>query len=310
MKSSRFSIPSIENFFTSLLLLSIALMLSFGVARVLGFQGHDLDADEIPTTRQIIEDLESADDPVVRTRAAWWLGEHEDRKAVRPLIENGLRDASADVRLVSAWALGEIKDPDAIEPLIESLQDDDRLVREMAVLSLGEIEDGEAVNALVEAANREENLQEAIVWALGEIDTRKANRARDDVYDALGRKPSRNEEVWAGHLGTRKSSRALRVHDDVGCKEAVAQFVAQVGDGDVDDRGDAVHNLGSLGVVGCPETIVAVDVLLTALRDPDPEVRAITVWALDEINPSRWHDHAHGEHHSASYRHGHDKHDL
>ena len=47
------------------------------------------------------------------------------------------------------------------------------------------------------------------------------------------------------------------------------------------DRGAAALRLGVLG------DVAAVDPLLDALRDPDPGVRAMAVWALDEINPTQ-----------------------
>ncbi|NIQ57626.1 MAG: hypothetical protein GWN71_30855, partial [Gammaproteobacteria bacterium] len=57
------------------------------------------------------------DDPRTRRYAAWALGEIEDRRAVRPLVER-LGDGDADVRLVAAWALGEVKDRAAVQPLV------------------------------------------------------------------------------------------------------------------------------------------------------------------------------------------------
>ncbi|MGD2152502.1 MAG: HEAT repeat domain-containing protein, partial [Gemmatimonadales bacterium] len=211
------------------------------------------------------------DDPRVRRYAAWALGELENDRGVMPLIQS-LDDRDADVRLVAAWGLGEIKDDMAVYPLIELLDDDEPLVREMAALALGEIEDPAAVRPLTEALRRDERLREPVIWALGEIDTRDANRARNAAFASWGRDSWGNDEVWTGRLGSSEArplaadldalTAALR-HDDPRMRRSAAEWLGIRGD----ER--------------------AVDPLLDTLRDSRPAVRAMAVWALDEINPSR-----------------------
>jgi HEAT repeat protein len=241
----------------------------------------------VPTLKHLASIMKDSEDPSARCRAAWWLGEHEDRGGVGQCVD-GLEDESASVRLVSAWALGEIKDEDAIEPLIDALEnDEDVLVREMAALALGEIEDAAAVAVLVRTFEREEDLREAIIWALGEIEnrgSRRAGEARVAAFEEMGKRPWRNEQVWAGHLGKRrpKSEHLREILDDLKSRDA-------------EDRRDAALDLGYLGVNkdydSKDETMDAVDALIVALRDPVPEVRAAACWSLDEINPSRWRGH-------------------
>lgn len=216
------------------------------------------------------------DDRRVRRYAAWALGELESDRGVMPLIER-LDDSDSDVRLVAAWALGEIKEEMAVYPLIETLEDDDPLVREMAVLSLGEIEHPGAVQPLTEALRREERLREPVIWALGEIDTRDANRARNATFADWGRGSWGNDEVWTGRLG---SSEARAIADDLGA------LIAALRDDDPRMRRSAAEWLGIHGDER------AVEPLLDALRDPEPPVRAMAIWALDEINPSR-HSYSH-----------------
>jgi beta-lactamase regulating signal transducer with metallopeptidase domain len=238
---------------------------------------------QIPNVEQLVAELRHGDDPIVRRRAAWWLGEHEAQDGVVPLID-GLRDESADVRIAAAWALGEIKDDEAIEPLIETLeQDDNALVREMAALALGEIEDPSAVDPLVDAFESDDDMRLAVVWALGEIEnsgSRKAERARDDAFDALGRRPRDNDQVWAGDLEYYRPR-----------SKNVPALIGRLGSDDYETRRDAALNLGFLGIrhqyESTGEVELAVDALLETLRDPVPEVRAAAVWSLDEINPSR-----------------------
>jgi len=213
-------------------------------------------------------------DPLVRRYAAWALGELEDTRGVRPLIE-ALEDRNADVRLVAAWALGEIKDNMAIPPLIESLADEDPLVREMCVLALGEIEHAAAVEPLGEAYRRESGLREPVIWALGEIGGREAEAERGAVFAAWGRGSWENDEVWTGRLGSTEA-RALAGE--------LSALLAALGDDDPWMRRSAAEWLGRL------DDERAVDGLLDALRDPEPSVRAMVVWALDETNPSRRRD--------------------
>ncbi len=222
-----------------------------------------------PVERRISQ-LED-DDPRVRRYAAWALGELESDRAVMPLIQS-LEDADSDVRLVAAWALGEIKDDIAVYPLIELLDDDDPSVREMAVLALGEIEHHAAVQPLTEALRREERLREPVIWALGEIDTDDAIRARNVAFADWGRGSWGNDQVWTGRLGSRE---ARSMGNDLGALTAALQ------DDDPRMRRSAAEWLGIRGDER------AVEPLLDALRDPQPAVRAMAIWALDEINPSR-----------------------
>jgi HEAT repeat protein len=223
------------------------------------------------------------DDPLVRRYAAWALGELEDSRGVGPLIES-LDEGNAEVRLVAAWALGEIKDYMAIPPLIRSLEDDDLLVREMAVLALGEIEHPAAVEPLSEAYRREAGLREPVIWALGEIGGREAVAERAAIFAAWGRDPWENDEVWAGRLG---STEARAVAGDVNA------LVAALSDDDPWMRRSAAEWLGRL------DDERAVDGLLDALRDPEPSVRAMAIWSLDETNPSR------RDHYKQDERYGH-----
>ncbi len=237
----------------------------------------------IPDTGELIGQLSEGRSPAERSMAAWWLGEHEAERAVDPLLD-ALKDEARIVRLTSAWALGEIKDCNSIDGLIEMLEDDgDLLVREMAVLALGEIEDPSAVVALEDAYESDEKLALAVVWALGEIGQRgddDAGDLREEIMDHLGKRSWRNEEVWTGTL-KRKMPRSRDVES----------LVSGLEKGDGDDRLEAAFGLGIVGIKQDFETIneieSAVRALIAALEDPEAEVRAMAIWALDEINPSR-----------------------
>jgi HEAT repeat protein len=51
-----------------------------------------------------------------------------------------------------------------------------------------------------------------------------------------------------------------------------------------EDPGTRVSAAERLGRLGSER---AVDALLNALRDPEPAVRAMAIWSLDETNPTR-----------------------
>ncbi len=254
--------------------LAFAVTLPLGTMKVLS-----ADTWEIPTTEEVMGDLSADEDPLVRRRAAWWLGEHEDRMAVIPLIE-ALRDDDARVRLAAAWALGEIKDRDSIRALVRTLEnDDDQLVREMAALALGEIEDRKAVRPLMDAFDREETLRTAVIWALGEIRGEEAEVARRVAFGKWGREPYDNRQVWVGDYADYDL-------DDLSLSPEV--LMARLRSGNTDERISAAGSFGILGIIdGIDDVDPAVDALLDALRDEVPEVRALAVWSLDEINPSR-----------------------
>lgn len=237
----------------------------------------------IPGTNRLIGQLREGGNPAERSMAAWWLGEHETGRAVSPLLA-ALKDDSRIVRLTSAWALGEIKDRDSVDGLIEMLEtDSDLLVREMALLALGEIEDPYAVDALEDAYESDGRLALAVVWALGEIAGRgddDADYLREEIIERLGERHWKNEEVWTGHL----KSRLPRSRN-------AETLIKDLAKGNEDDRRKAAFALGGMGIRQNYETMneveSAVHALIAALEDPVPEVRAMAIWALDEINPSR-----------------------
>ena len=237
----------------------------------------------IPDTNELIRQLSEGIDPAERSLAAWWLGEHETKMAVEPLL-NALKDDSRIVRLVSVWALGEIKDRGSIDGPIRALETDrDFLVREMAVLALGEIENPSAVDVLEKAAKSDESLALAVIWALGEIGHKSSGDAvdlREKMLDRLGRHMWRNEQVWTGSLRRKEQS-----------PKEVEILIDDLEKKDWNDRREAAINLGHMGIKQEFETVggveVAVRALIARLEDPLPQVRASAVWALDEINPSR-----------------------
>jgi HEAT repeat protein len=143
----------------------------------------------------------------------------------------------------------------------------------MAVLALGEIGHPYAVSPITNAVEDHSELREAAFWALGEIDGDRADEARRELYDRPDSHGWENDEVWAGHLGTQLSRSVSR---------DVTSVIEALEDEDAGVRRSAAEWLGERGD---PR---AVEPLLEVLRDSEPAVRATAVWALDEINPTRY----------------------
>lgn len=265
----------------------LALFLALAVAVPTAALMSGSDKARIPSTTDLVTVLRDAEDALARRTAAWWLGEHEARRAVEPLEDALLGDSDANVRLVSAWALGEIKDEESIPDLMRALDDRDPFVREMAVLSLGEIENPSVVDVLLRVSQSEPELRGAVIWALGEIGDEEAQSARRVVFADWERRSWDNEEVWIGEMDDREVKKAWRRRGRGSPARDVPELVSLLSDTDPEKRREAALTLGLFGIQDRLDSAWAVDGLLDALRDPEPEVRAMAIWALDEINPSR-----------------------
>lgn len=200
-----------------------------------------------------------------RLHAAWQLGEREDGDAVGALLTT-LEDEDPALRGMSAWALGEIKDASALPYLIAAIEDDDSKAREMAIRAIGEIDDPRVVDPLIAAARfADDEHRAAAVRALGDLDwsadAREALEAALADSSTVVRKAAVFAFAESGHYAG-----------------ATDVLIPLLNDDDANVRALAAE---SLGVVGSP---AAIDALIVASRDNDPEVRAWAVWALDEID--------------------------
>ena len=88
---------------------------------------------------------------VGRTGAAWSLGELNDTRAIRPLIQ-ALKDEDYMVRVEAEMALGDLN---AVDPLILALKDEDGTVRQGAAFTLANLKDPRAIEPLIQALKDE-----------------------------------------------------------------------------------------------------------------------------------------------------------
>ncbi len=109
----------------------------------------------------------------VREFAADVLGEIQDKRAIRPLIQVLQSDSSSIVRQVAASALGKLGSGESIEALIAALQDPNKFVRRAAVEALGQIGDEQAIEPLHRLLNDEEEVRSAANDSLAKIKQRR-----------------------------------------------------------------------------------------------------------------------------------------
>lgn len=242
-------------------------------------------------------------DARVRVAAAEALGQIKDARAVEPLVV-ALKDSDSPVRMAAAKALGQIKDVRAVDPLVAALSDSEPLVRVKAAKALDQIggeraaaafkesEWGAAVAAvgvqvnadwpavdLLVAASRSDNLflRQAAVEAMGRI---KDARVVDPLLVAFNDSDLSVCVAAVEALGQVNDARGIEFLVAAALKETfdagnLRSLAAQV------DRRRMIRK--ALVSIGGP----AIDPLVAALKDDDPDVRMAAVNVLGQIRDPR-----------------------
>ena len=123
--------------------------------------------------------IEALGDPVISWIAAESLGKLRDARAVQPLIAS-LASGEKWLRRNAAIALGQIGDPSAVEPLIKLLSDRKHDVRQAAATALGMIGSKGSVSALqLLVKDPDENVRQAAAASLEQIGRKNAGTADD-----------------------------------------------------------------------------------------------------------------------------------
>ena len=210
---------------------------------------------------ELISQLKDADEKV-RRDAAKALGEFKNPRAVGPLIAL-LKDTDLSVRINAATALGEIKDPRAVDPLIGVLKDTDYSGRVFAAVQVATLAVQRAQGVAVAPGLRQiKDPRAAAALSLGKI---KDPRAVEPLIAALKDENVVVRGVAAGSLGEFNDPRA------------VEPLIAAL-----KDEYTREHAALSLGKI-----TDAPAVLITALKDPNPDVRRGVATALGEIKDTR-----------------------
>ncbi len=210
-----------------------------------------------PVAEQYVRDLQSQD-IAVRREAAASLGRLGQPWGV-PVLIRALDDPEKAVRREAAKALGSIKDARAVPALLEAIDDVDRNVRFYAAYALGEIKDSRATGALVDALRDPEwTVRDQAAWALREIGD---PRVIGPLVALLKQKSADAPHVvWI-----------LRQVDAEEASRRVAELL---------DDPDAAVRVRAVRVLNKLEDEAAVEPLIAALKDSDPNVRRCAVQAL------------------------------
>jgi HEAT repeat protein len=236
-------------------------------------------------------------DSFVRLNVIDALGKIRSKKSIEILIQS-LKDNDSGVRSNSAKALGEIGSDRAIRHLIQSTRDQGFYVGAEAVRALGNIKDDEAVEALIQILNEKNiittpDLREDAAEELGKIASR---RAVESLIKALEDQSSRLRWTAVKALGLISSDEAIEIliqklkseHlsyilesyilalGEIRNEKAIDPLLQVLNDKKQlsEVRAKAAGALGNIG------KDTAVESLIKALEDQDPEVRAKAAEAL------------------------------
>lgn len=241
------------------------------------------------------------DVPEVRPYAANAFTRIKNKKAIDPLLA-ALDDANPRLRSQAALALGTQADPRAVDPLLARLKDDDADVRKSAVLALGKIRDRRTFSSLLPFLTDEqaETRIEAI-WSVAAIGGPNAFEA---LMPMLTTSTDNDRQEVAAAIGLCGDSRALpllvALLDD---KDITLVCRATEGLGNLRDQHGVLPLLNAHLWKRVPETegLLAgtirtslqqilgesMDPLIAAAKNPDAQVRARAVWALNSLDGDR-----------------------
>lgn len=247
---------------------------------------------------RLLRDLENPDRPNIRERAARALGELGDARAVEPLLKAVKYSVDRYFQEAVCRALGQLKDPRAVDFLIGMLRDPDLHVRLAAVEALGQIKDRRAAAPLLRSLDKPDwSEREAAVLALGKIgDT----RAMESLLELLRENDTRLSDAasvaLAGMGGavvpplllllkdpdTEIRHRGVSVFTRLKDESALSPLILALEDpGSWEFRQGAALSLMNWG------GSQAVEPLIKALKDPQPEVRDSAALTLGSLGDSR-----------------------
>ncbi|MEJ5185587.1 MAG: HEAT repeat domain-containing protein, partial [Candidatus Geothermincolales bacterium] len=219
--------------------------------------------EEAEVATGIPEEVEASEADLVTTlieRGEWERVATLGSVAFSPLI-NALKHDDPDRRKGAAWALGVMRDERAVEYLAKVLTEDEPQVRRAAAWALGVIGDPRGVPSLIAALKDEDpEVRRKAAWALGEIGD---ERAKEPLILAL-QDPDNDVKRVASLVLERMGWEPT---------EMVSEIRAMI----ASRKWDSLAGMGE----------VAVQALIEALDDEDPETREKAAWALGEIGDVR-----------------------
>ena len=176
----------------------------------------------IPPLREI---LFSKEDDEIREKAAFWLGQQDDKRVLTILMKTAKTDVSSEVREKSVFAISQVDLPEAVDRLVELAERaDDRGVQEKAIFWLGQTKDPKALKILVGIARSDPSpeLREKAVFGLYQIDNEKGIEALIELAYKSRHMAVREKSIF--WLGQRASKKAVKVLEDVSFNDADSEI--------------------------------------------------------------------------------------
>lgn len=203
---------------------------------------------------QFLKEAEKTDSYIINALASYG-------QEILPDINPLLKDKNKNIRRSGAQVLGVIGSPRALDPLIGALKDPDHEVRAAAAQALGKIPDKRSVPPLVSAVNdKSQEVKQEAAFALVSL-SGKTIAYLNMLLRSEDPKERQGAVTALSHMGDEKSLSLVK---------------AALQDADAEIRIHAAQGLAAFGQKGG-------DLLISALNDPDMNVRRAAVISLGEI---------------------------
>jgi HEAT repeat protein len=251
----------------------------------------------------MVQIMRSEEDPDIRRHAMYVIAESDDPAVVDALSEIAMNEKDVDMRRAATYALAESDDErstEALKHLARESEDPD--VKRAALYGLVDREEVSAVGTMKEIAitSTDPDLRRAAVWAIADMeDERAAAEALGEIFKASGDFEVKKAALHglAEHDDEELSARmlkdaALGADDEELAKTAVYALRDVVEDEDVslllevyeNSQFNEVRRAALLVILdaGGDEALAAVKIVMK--KEPDPELRLLAVWALDDVD--------------------------
>jgi HEAT repeat protein len=201
--------------------------------------------------------------PIIRTWAAFVLGEIGDRRAVAPLLAR-LHVASQSELARACEALGKLRAVEAVERLIELLEHEDNAVDSYAARALGRIGDRRALMPLIEQFKQHKTSVYAVSAALFQFQEHAVGPLIDVLFDDGARQV---HDLALMNLGMLQDSRAI---------EPIMRYLDNA-----QDAASKCHAMTALGQLQAEQAVQRIAELFCAAVDSD--MRGSAAMALGNI---------------------------
>lgn len=193
------------------------------------------------------------------------LGEYEDRRVIKPIIE-----CLKDIPKSAKKSLLKIGKP-SVSPLIESLKNNNPIIRSNVAKILGELKDSTSIDPLIIAlSDGNSDVRKEAALALGKL---KAKKAVLPLIEIL----NNDKSLWTKEY-------AISALGEIGDPISVKQLISVMKETDREWNNCRMEAVNALAKI---KDSRAVDAIIKALKDTDFNVRYRAVLALGEIGDTR-----------------------